>query len=190
MLTIACGAVYFLAATFLQSLIIACGAVHVLIIACGAVHVLIIASGPVYVLTAPNHCKWCCPCSDSPVPDHLQSTSHIWQQPIENTPTTRRLRNEEALLLKNKRIGSTDIPGKPGKPSATARPGPAAAKPRRSTNDAPSVSALSISSSTASRWEVTAVLHGMNVAASIAVWAPVISLCLFPVYRQQHCQQV
>ena len=62
-----------------------------------------------------------------------------------------RLRNEEALLLKSKRVGSTDMPGKPGKASATARPAPASAKPRRSTNDAPSVSSLSISSSSASR---------------------------------------
>ena len=31
----------------------------------------------------------------------------------------RSLHDEEALLLKSKRMGSTNLPGKPGKPSAT-----------------------------------------------------------------------
>lgn len=31
----------------------------------------------------------------------------------------RRLHDEEALLLKSKHVGSTILPGKPGKPSAT-----------------------------------------------------------------------
>ncbi len=56
----------------------------------------------------------------------------------------RRLKNEEALLQKNKKVGSSDM-------VKSARAGPRALGPtsgpskiRRSTNDAPSLSALSI----------------------------------------------
>ena len=68
-----------------------------------------------------------------------------------------RLRNEEALLMKNKRIGSGDV-GKPGKAGSRANAGssgrPDPTRPRRSTNDAPTPSLPSLgnpSSSSSSR---------------------------------------
>ena len=65
-----------------------------------------------------------------------------------------RLRNEEAQLAKAKRIGGGDI-GKPGRAAGTRGSAAAGgrldpAKPRRSTNDAPSISALSISAASTS----------------------------------------
>ena len=87
--------------------------------------------------------------------DKVVSTAE-WQGSL---VSLRRLRNEEAQLAKAKRIGGGDI-GKSGRAAGTR--GSAAAggrldpvKPRRSTNDAPSVSASSIgaasTSSSASR---------------------------------------
>ncbi|KAL3156729.1 hypothetical protein ABBQ38_001004 [Trebouxia sp. C0009 RCD-2024] len=68
-----------------------------------------------------------------------------------------KLRNEEALLVKNRRMGSGDVsrPGRPGPRAAAGGSGRAdPPRPRRSTNDAPAASPLSItnlSSSSSSR---------------------------------------
>lgn len=76
----------------------------------------------------------------------------------ESTQCVCRLRNEEALLVKNRRMGSGDVskPGRPGPRAAAGGSGRAdPSRPRRSTNDAPTPSPLSItnlSSNSSSRY--------------------------------------
>lgn len=99
-------------------------------------------------------------------PSSRTTTQSCGEQITDGIHGACRLRNEEALLLKSKRVGSTDIPGKPGKASQAARPAVTSAKPRRSTNDAPSVSPLSISSSSASRFVLNFDFHIVDMWSS------------------------
>ncbi len=85
----------------------------------------------------------------------------------------RRLKNEEALLQKNKKVGSGDM-------VKSARAGPRASGPtsgptkiRRSTNDAPTLSALSInpaSTSSSSSSNRSVLLESMPHPISFSLW--------------------